>query len=592
MPISNFLSGNSIVDSMSSGVRDQGYLYTLQRQLRAEDQRYLFDQQANPLRLDSLRADIYKSQLDNQFTAATQQQRVDQFAAQTVILGAKARYADTNERAGAITSLQTVALNDQVLQSQGITVEEQRQDFRIKYPALAATFGQQRVNITDAGGKLAPDQGLPGVLTEASAAADRAVAGEGVPLPGGVRSYAAMLYDSGSPVPATARPASTRADLEAGLGSLSRQLQDFDEKGPMYRQYVATFGPEAAAAQHGALRAASDATDTSLRAMTAMGEGVQRAQNAVVTQETENVRLRRENEELKLSLSRATGAAAPAPVAAAPTSAPVAAPGTRADPLARPGSPAAPVAAPVAAAPVAAASAPDAAPFTAPANPTYTPPLAVRGQPLTRGVIYADPNRENPVIDLGALVVNEDSPAGFDFSEERDPPTVVEYQTSEDGATLPVLAGNASHVFKAMLTQESGNRQLDRSGRPITSSAGATGIAQVMPATAREQARVMGIPWDERRYKYDAGYNLRLGQGYFERMLRTFDGDTVLAAAAYNGGPGMVNRALRRLGDPRKGRISHAAWAAGLPSVQGGTTETRDYVRIVHGRAARAGKGK
>jgi hypothetical protein len=222
-------------------------------------------------------------------------------------------------------------------------------------------------------------------------------------------------------------------------------------------------------------------------------------------------------------------------------------------------------------------------------------PTATPGQAITRGVIYADPNRTKRIIDLGEMIVNEGSPSGFDFADEREPPTVLEYSQSPDGdpgGTVPVLAGNASHIFKAMLTQESGNRQVDRQGRPITSSAGAIGIAQVMPGTARDQARFMGIPWDERRYKYDAAYNLALGKGYFERMLRTFGGDTVLATAAYNAGPGNVNKAIRILGDPRKGRISYGAWVAGLPRVAPGLKETRDYVRITHGRAARAGKGK
>ncbi len=206
------------------------------------------------------------------------------------------------------------------------------------------------------------------------------------------------------------------------------------------------------------------------------------------------------------------------------------------------------------------------------------------------GVISIDTD-DNTVIELGNVVARPGTPVGFEYDTERNPPTVMGYQ-GEGDASLPILTGDASHIFSAMLTQESGNRQVGDNGRPITSPKGAIGIAQVMPGTAREQARIMGIPWDERRYKYDAQYNLTLGRGYFERMMKYYKGDAVLATAAYNAGPGNVDKAIRVLGDPRKGGISYAAWVSGLPSVHPGLRETRDYVRITHRRAAKAQKGR
>jgi hypothetical protein len=100
-------------------------------------------------------------------------------------------------------------------------------------------------------------------------------------------------------------------------------------------------------------------------------------------------------------------------------------------------------------------------------------------------------------------------------------------------------------VFDRMLGLESGKRQFDREGRPITSPKGAIGIAQVMPGTAPEAAKLAGMPFDENRYRTDAEYNKALGKAYFDEQRRRFGSDE-LAAAAYNAGPGAVSKALGR----------------------------------------------
>jgi len=100
-------------------------------------------------------------------------------------------------------------------------------------------------------------------------------------------------------------------------------------------------------------------------------------------------------------------------------------------------------------------------------------------------------------------------------------------------------------VFDRMLGLESGKRQFDREGRPITSPKGAIGIAQVMPGTAPEAAKLAGMPFDENRYRTDAEYNKALGKAYFDEQRRRFGSDE-LAAAAYNAGPGALSKALGR----------------------------------------------
>lgn len=123
-------------------------------------------------------------------------------------------------------------------------------------------------------------------------------------------------------------------------------------------------------------------------------------------------------------------------------------------------------------------------------------------------------------------------------------------------------------TFSRMIGVESRGKQFDRSGRPLTSPAGAIGIAQVMPATAPEAARLAGLPFDDNRYRNDADYNLALGKAYYEKQLADF-GDERLAAAAYNAGPGAVRRALQKGGPD--GWINH------VPA------ETQNYVRSVFG---------
>jgi hypothetical protein len=135
--------------------------------------------------------------------------------------------------------------------------------------------------------------------------------------------------------------------------------------------------------------------------------------------------------------------------------------------------------------------------------------------------------------------------------------------------------GQGGNTFARMIRQESGGKQFDRNGRPLTSSAGAIGIAQVMPKTAPEAARLAGLPFDDKRYRTDPEYNLALGKAYYEKQLADFGGDERLAAAAYNAGPGAVRRALQK-GGPN-------GWINNVPA------ETRNYVKSVFGGGQTAG---
>lgn len=136
--------------------------------------------------------------------------------------------------------------------------------------------------------------------------------------------------------------------------------------------------------------------------------------------------------------------------------------------------------------------------------------------------------------------------------------------------------GSGKDTFKIMINMESRGQQFDRNGRPLTSPKGAIGIAQIMPGTAPEAAKLAGLPYDPARLKNDKAYNLALGEAYFEKQLRDF-GDNRLAAAAYNAGPGAVRAALKK-GGPN-GWINHVPretqkYVASIPGGGGAPTRT------------------
>jgi soluble lytic murein transglycosylase len=112
-------------------------------------------------------------------------------------------------------------------------------------------------------------------------------------------------------------------------------------------------------------------------------------------------------------------------------------------------------------------------------------------------------------------------------------------------------------------------RQESRFVLDTRSHAGASGLMQLMPATARWTARQIGLPYSGDMIT-DKQTNLRLGTTYLKLVLDDFGGSQALAAAAYNAGP---NR-------PRAWRegplMEVAAWAENIPF-----SETRDYVKKV-----------
>ncbi len=112
-------------------------------------------------------------------------------------------------------------------------------------------------------------------------------------------------------------------------------------------------------------------------------------------------------------------------------------------------------------------------------------------------------------------------------------------------------------------------RQESRFIMDARSHVGASGLMQLMPATARWTARKIGLPFTQSMIT-DRDVNLKLGTSYLKLALDDFQGSQALAAAAYNAGPGRPRRW-------REGAtVEAAAWAENIPF-----NETRDYVKKV-----------
>jgi soluble lytic murein transglycosylase len=119
-------------------------------------------------------------------------------------------------------------------------------------------------------------------------------------------------------------------------------------------------------------------------------------------------------------------------------------------------------------------------------------------------------------------------------------------------------------------------RQESQFAQNAVSHAGARGLMQFMPATAQEESRRANMSYSPSRLIDDPTYSMQLGSNHIERLLRTYNGSFPLAVAAYNAGPGNVNRWLRENGDPRTGAISWAEWIEKI-----NFSETRNYVQRV-----------
>ena len=109
-----------------------------------------------------------------------------------------------------------------------------------------------------------------------------------------------------------------------------------------------------------------------------------------------------------------------------------------------------------------------------------------------------------------------------------------------------------------------------------TSPAGARGLMQLMPATAAQIGRKLGVAVAPAALTADPALNLRLGTAYLADLMTQFEAAGPLAIAGYNAGPNRVIEWLGANGDPRRKAIDMIDWIELIPFA-----ETRNYVQRV-----------
>lgn len=125
-------------------------------------------------------------------------------------------------------------------------------------------------------------------------------------------------------------------------------------------------------------------------------------------------------------------------------------------------------------------------------------------------------------------------------------------------------------VAYAISRQESG---FDARAR---SHAGALGLMQLMPETARRIAREVGVSHSTARLTSDPAHNVTLGAYHLDELIAEYNGSYILTFIAYNAGPRRVPQWIERFGDPRAGQVDVIDWIELIPF-----SETRSYVQRV-----------
>ncbi|HAX91549.1 MAG TPA: lytic murein transglycosylase [Rhodospirillaceae bacterium] len=142
------------------------------------------------------------------------------------------------------------------------------------------------------------------------------------------------------------------------------------------------------------------------------------------------------------------------------------------------------------------------------------------------------------------------------------------------GAAYPVLALNIPNppelaLTHALIRQESQFKA--DAGSPV----GARGLMQLMPGTAKDTAKKLGMSYSPTRLT-DPDYNVKLGTYFIQKQIDNFDGSYVLALAGYNAGPRRAREWVDMFGDPRTADIDPIDWIELIPIY-----ETRNYIQRI-----------
>ena len=127
---------------------------------------------------------------------------------------------------------------------------------------------------------------------------------------------------------------------------------------------------------------------------------------------------------------------------------------------------------------------------------------------------------------------------GQDFGIPQPKEAPVAPKESVVAPSAPLSSLTVDTIFPRLLKQESGGKHVDEKGNLITSPAGAEGITQLMPQTAKKPGYGIAPVRDKSEEEY-----LRVGKEYLAKMYEKF-GDWEKALAAYNAGVGNVTKAI------------------------------------------------
>jgi soluble lytic murein transglycosylase len=184
----------------------------------------------------------------------------------------------------------------------------------------------------------------------------------------------------------------------------------------------------------------------------------------------------------------------------------------------------------------------------------------------------------------GQLTTDRERQAAGDFGRQIGRPDVGVWAAREARTTGGTFYARAAFPDLAIPPAYARNwafahgiiRQESSFERTAVSSAGARGLMQLMPGTARQTAGRAGVSYDLGRLTADPAYNVLLGNYFLSQLMDEWGGNAVLVAAAYNAGSGNVRRWIAANGDPRLPGADMVRWIEEIP-----ISETRNYVQRV-----------
>lgn len=139
---------------------------------------------------------------------------------------------------------------------------------------------------------------------------------------------------------------------------------------------------------------------------------------------------------------------------------------------------------------------------------------------------------------------------------------------------LPAAAPKKYDTERALIYAIS--RQESEFNPRAISHAGARGLMQMMPGTARAVSKKHGLKYRKAALTSQPSYNVTLGTAFIGDLLKRFNGSYISTIAGYNAGPGRVGEWNKRYGNPHKGEIEPVDWIESIPF-----NETRNYVKRV-----------